>query len=155
MVLQAGATAPDFTLKSSKMEDVTLSKLRGKPVLLLFVPLAFTPTWTKEFGIVQSRLQEFKKLGEIFGISVDSPFSLAKWAEFEKFPDVPLLSDIGKEAASAYGVLNPDVRGMKGIAKRSAFLVDKQGKVVKSQLVEVAGDIPDLDGFLAEMKKLA
>jgi len=104
---------------------------------------------------VQSRLAEIKQSGEVFGISVDSPFSLAKWAEFEKFADVPLLSDIGKEAATAYDVLNPDAGGLKGIARRSAFLVDKQGKIAKAELVTTPGQLPDLDGFIAELKKLA
>lgn len=104
---------------------------------------------------MQSRLNEIKQAGEVFGISVDSPFSQAKWAELEKFPDVPLLSDLGKEVATAYGTIYPDLRGMKGVAKRSAFLIDKQGKIAKMEIKEVAGELPDIDGFIGELKKLA
>lgn len=103
---------------------------------------------------MQSRLDEIKKAGEVFGISVDSPFSQAKWAEQEKY-SVPLLSDLGKDVATAYDTIYPDLRGMKGVAKRSAFLVDKQGKVAKVEVKEVAGEIPDLDGFIDALKKLA
>ena len=104
---------------------------------------------------MQSRLDEIKKSGEVFGISVDSPFSQAKFGELEKFPGVPMLSDLGKEVATAYGVLIPEFKGMKGIAKRSAFLVDKQGKIAKMQIVDVPGELPDMEGFISEHKKLA
>ena len=99
---------------------------------------------------MQSRLDEIKKAGEVFGISVDSQFAQAKWAELEGWK-VPMLSDINKEVATAYDTL----RMPAGIAKRSAFLVDKQGKVAKMQYVEVAGELPDMDGFINELKKLA
>ena len=108
-----------------------------------------------EFGIVQSRLTEIRQSGEVFGISVDSPFSLAKWAELEKFPDVPLLSDMGKDVTTAYDVLNPEAAGNKGFARRSAFLLDKQGKIAKMELVTTPGQLPDLEGFFAEIKNLA
>jgi peroxiredoxin len=104
---------------------------------------------------VQSRLAEIKQAGEVYGISVDSPFSQQKWAELEKFDGVTLLSDLGKDVATAYGTLYPDLRGMKGVAKRSAFLIDKQGQVAKIEVKEVAGELPDLDGFIGELKKLA
>ena len=104
---------------------------------------------------MQSRIQEINQVGTVLGISVDSPFSQAKWAEQEKFPDVTFLSDLGKEAVQAYDTMYTDLRGMKGVAKRSAFLVDKTGTIVKLEVKEVAGELPDLDGFIGEMKKLA
>jgi peroxiredoxin len=102
---------------------------------------------------VQSRLAEIQKAGHVFGISVDSPFSQAKWSEQEKYT-VPMLSDLGKEVVTAYGAIYPDLRGMKGVGKRAAFLIDKEGKLVKSEVKEVAGELPDLDGFINELKKL-
>ncbi len=102
---------------------------------------------------MQSRLAEIQKAGHVFGISVDSPFSQAKWSEQEKYT-VPMLSDLGKEVVTAYGAIYPDLRGMKGVGKRAAFLIDKEGKLVKSEVKEVAGELPDLDGFINELKKL-
>ena len=90
--------------------------------------------------------------GEVIGISVDSPFTQAKWAELEKFPNVLLLSDIGKETAQAYDVFYPDLIGLKGIAKRAAFVIDKEGKVVHQEIMENAREIPDLDVAIAKMK---
>ncbi len=102
---------------------------------------------------MQSRLAEIEKAGHVFGISVDSPFSQAKWAEQEKFT-VPLLSDLGKEVCQAYGSFYPDLRGMKGIAKRSAFLIGKDGKVLRQEVREVAGELPDLEGFIGDLLKM-
>ena len=102
---------------------------------------------------MQSRLAEIQKAGHVFGISVDSPFSQAKWSEQEKYT-VPMLSDLGKEVVTAYGAIYPDLRGMKGVGKRAAFLIDKEGKLVKSEVKEVAGELPDLDGFIGELIKL-
>jgi len=103
---------------------------------------------------VQSRLAEIQQAGHVFGISVDSPFSQAKWSEQEKYT-VPMLSDLGKEVMTAYNVLIPDLRGMKGIGKRAAFLVNKEGKITKMEVTPTPGDLPDLEGFIAEFKKLA
>ncbi len=86
---------------------------------------------------------------------MDSPFSQAKWAELEGFPNVPLLSDLGKEATQAYDVLIPDLRGMKGISKRSAFLIDKDGKLIHKELVETRGELPDIAGAIDKMKEMA
>ena len=99
---------------------------------------------------MQSRLQEIQKVGAVYGISVDSPFSQAKWAEQEHYT-VPLLSDLGKETARAYQTIYEDLRGMKGVAKRSAFLIDKEGKIAKAEVKEVASELPDLDGFIGEL----
>jgi peroxiredoxin len=103
---------------------------------------------------VQSRLAEIQQAGHVFGVSVDSPFSQAKWSDQEKYT-VPMLSDLGKEMVTAYGAIYADLRGMKGVGKRAAFLVDKTGTLVKQEIKEVAGELPDLEGFIAELKKLA
>ena len=106
-------------------------------------------------GLVEARKQEiYDANGVVYGISVDSPFSQAKWAEQEGF-NFPLLSDFGKETARAYGTIYEELIGLKGVAKRSAFLIDKNGKIVKKQISEDAKVIPDLDGFIAELKQLA
>ena len=68
---------------------------------------------------------------------------------------MPLLSDLGKEVCQGYGAFYPDLRGMKGVGKRAAFLIDKEGRVVKQEVKEVASELPDLDGFIDGLKKLA
>jgi peroxiredoxin len=105
-------------------------------------------------GLVEARKQEiYDANGAVFGISVDSPFSQAKWAEQEGY-HFPLLSDLGKETARAYGSLYEEFIGLKGVAKRSAFLIDKTGKIVKKEVLEDAKQIPDLGGFIDALKKL-
>ncbi len=86
---------------------------------------------------------------------MDSPFSLAKWAELEGFENLILLSDLGKETARAYDTIFEDLRGMKGVAKRSLFLVDKEGTIVTREIVETPGELPDIEGAIAKMKELA
>lgn len=103
---------------------------------------------------MQSRLAEIQQAGHVFGISVDSPFSQAKWSEQEKYT-VPMLSDLGKEMLTAYSVLIPDLRGMKGVGKRAAFLLNKDGKITKMEVTATPGELPDLEGFISEFKKLA
>ncbi len=86
---------------------------------------------------------------------MDSPFSLAKWAELEGYNNLILLSDLGKETARAYDTIFEDLRGMKGVAKRSLFLVDKEGTIVTREIVETRGELPDIEGAIAKMKELA
>jgi glutaredoxin-dependent peroxiredoxin len=103
---------------------------------------------------VESRLAEIQQAGHVFGLSIDSPFSQAKWSELEKYT-VPMLSDLGKEVVQAYDIFIPELRGMKGIGKRAAFLIDKNGMITKTEVVEKPGDLPDLDGFINGLKALA
>ncbi len=86
---------------------------------------------------------------------MDSPFSLAKWAELEGYENLILLSDLGKETARAYDTIFEDLRGMKGVAKRSLFLVDKEGTIVTREVLETPGELPDIEGAIAKMKELA
>ena len=86
---------------------------------------------------------------------MDSPFSLAKWAELEGYNNLTLLSDLGKETARAYDTIFEELRGMKGVAKRSMFLVDKDGIIIEREMVETPGDLPDIEGAIAKMKELA
>jgi len=101
---------------------------------------------------VSSRLEEIHGAnGEVMGISVDSPFSQAKWAEQEGFADVMLLSDIGKEASTAYGCLYEELLGLKGVGKRAAFVVDQAGNLAHMEILENAGELPDLDAAFAKV----
>ena len=90
----------------------------------------------------------------MLGSSVDSPFSQAKWAEQEGFRTT-LLSDLGKETVKMYGTMYEDLMGMKGIAKRSAFLIDKSGTIVQKEILDDAKNLPDLDGLIGKMISMA
>ena len=154
MSIQVGQQAPDFTLKTSKMKDFTLSEEKGKKnVVVLFVPLAFTGGWTNEFGSVQANLESLQNDNtQVIGISVDSPFSLDAWATKEGY-EFPLLSDFNKEVAASYDSLYPELLVFKGVAKRTAFVVDKNGVVQYAWLNDDAGKLPDLEEIKACLQK--
>ena len=103
---------------------------------------------------MQSRLDEIMNAnGVVYGISMDSPFCLAQWAQKEGYT-LPLLSDFGKDVSKAYGTMYETLADLKGVPKRSAFLLDAQGKLVKMEISEDAKVIPDLDGFINTLKSL-
>ena len=143
MAISKGNPAPDFTLNSSENQPVSLSSYRGKPVVVLFFPLAFTGVCTTEMCTMRDNMGQYEGVGaQVLAISVDSPFTLAQFKDKENL-NFPLLSDFNKQAASAYGVLYEDFFGMKGVAKRSAFVVDPEGKIAYAEVLEDAGNQPD------------
>ena len=146
MSVQVGQPAPDFTLKNTDMEDVQLSSFQGqKNVVLLFVPLAFTGVCTNELCSVRDNLNNYANLNaEVLGISVDSPFSQKAWKEQENL-NFALLSDFNRDVVQAYGTQYEALGNFKGVAKRSAFVVDKQGQVQYAEVLESAGDLPNFD----------
>ncbi|MBV8054866.1 MAG: redoxin domain-containing protein [Deltaproteobacteria bacterium] len=155
MPLQVGQQAPDFTLKSNKMQDVKLSEQRGSKVLLLFVPLAFTGVCTKELCGMRDSLKEYEGLDcKVFGLSTDSPFALDAWAKEQSY-QFPLLSDYNKETAREYGALYEDLMGLKGVCKRSAFVVDRQGVVRYAEVLADARNLPNFDAIKGCLKQLA
>ena len=149
MALPVGAKAPDFTLNrktADGLEEVSLSENLGKrQTVLLFFPLAFTDVCTTEMCGVSGNLDEYESLvAAVYGISVDSPFSQEGWAQANDI-SLPLLSDFNKETARAYDVLYEDLIGFKGVAKRSAFVVDRSGDVSYSWSSDDPHDLPPFD----------
>ena len=143
MSLQVGDKAPDFKLKSTELKEVSLSDFAGKKVVLHFFPLAFTGVCTTQLCTMRDNFGYYEGLNaQVLGVSVDSPFTLAKFKEEQAY-QFPLLSDFNKEAAQAYGALYEDFLGLKGIAKRSAFVIDEEGKVIYAEVLEDAGNLPD------------
>jgi peroxiredoxin len=144
MALKVGDKAPDFTLINTETKEVSLSDYKDKNVVLLFFPLAFTGVCTTELCEMRDNIATYNDLdAEIIAVSVDSPFTLAKFKEEQKLP-FPLLSDFNKTTAEAYGSIYHDfVLGMKGVAKRSAFVIDKKGMIQHAEVLEDAGKIPD------------
>ncbi len=155
-MLQIGDNAPNFTLFSSEKEKIQLSDLRGQAVVLLFFPLAFTSVCTAELCGVRDDIAFYDKLNaRVLGISVDSPFTLAKFKE-EQSLNMTLLSDFNKEVSAAYSSLYQDfVFDMHGVSKRSAFVVDKEGKIRYAEVLENAGEIPNLERVKEILSELA
>ena len=151
--IKIGQQAPDFTLYDSDKQKVSLSDYKGKNVLLLFYPQAFTGTCTKELCSTRDNIALYNQANaQVFGISVDSIFTLAKFKE-EQHLNFPLLSDFNKTTSAAYGSLyDTFVFDMHGVSKRSAFILDKQGIVRYAEVLETATDLPD---FAAIQKTLS
>ena len=148
MSIQVGQAAPDFTLKNTDMQDVSLNAFRGqKNVVLLFVPLAFTGVCTTELCSVRDNLANYANLNaEVFGISVDSPFSQKAWKEKEQL-NFALLSDFNRQAVKAYGAQYDSLLGFQGVAKRAAFVIDKQGTVRYAEVLEDARNLPNFENI--------
>jgi len=157
MALSTGTKAPDFTLKTKTadgLKDVTLSDNFGShKTVLLFFPLAFTSVCVQEMCAVNSGLQAYEDLNaKVYGISVDSPFSQEKMAEVDKLR-FPLLSDFNKEVAAAYDVLYEELLGFKGVAKRSAFVIDEAGTIIYSESSDDPKKIPDFNAIQEALGK--
>ena len=141
-----GSKAPEFTLQNTNGEKVSLSFYKGKKnVVLLFFPLAFTSTCTEELCHTRDNLKIYSSLdAEIIGISVDTFFTLKEFKQSQNL-NFQLLSDFNKTASKDYDVLYEDFFGMKGVSKRSVFVINKEGRVVHSEVLESANDLPDFN----------
>jgi peroxiredoxin len=132
-----------------------LKQYRGKNTIVLFFPMAFTGVCTKELCAMRDSIADYEKLDtQILAISVDSVFSLGKWKEEQKF-NFPLLSDFNKTASKKYDSLYKDfVFEMKGVSKRSAFVVDREGIIRYAEVLENAGEIPNFDAVKQILQSL-
>ncbi len=148
MTLTIGQKAPDFTLFSSDLKEVSLSDYAGKKVVIHFFPMAFTGVCTTQLCTMRDSFGYYEGLGaEVLGISVDSPFTLAKFKEDNNY-QFPLLSDFNKEASQAYGAFYDEfVFNLKGVSKRAAFVVNEKQEIVYAEVLESAGDLPDFNAI--------
>ena len=144
MSIDVGAKAPDFALPNQDRETVRLSEMVKKgPVVLAFLPGAFSGTCTAEMCNFRDSWTELGKTGaQIVGVSTDTFFALKAWGDQQKY-DFPLLSDYNKDVIRQYGVVNPDMIGMKDIAKRSVFVIDRDGVVRYREVLDDARNEPD------------
>jgi len=156
MALQVGQQAPDFSLYDESKNKFTLSEQRGSNILLLFFPLAFTSTCTAELCSMRDNLKIYEALeAKPYGISVDSLHSLRKFKE-EQGLNFPLLSDFNKEVSTLYDTMYETFGfGMKGVSKRSAFLIDKGGFIQYAEVLENASLQPDFEAILVKLRKLS
>ena len=140
--------------------DVKLSNNFGKKnTVVLFFPLAFTSVCTKEMCDITAGLNAFSGMNaDVIAISVDSPFAQEAWAQKEKI-GVTLLSDYEHKVARDYGVAYdsflPQINlGMAGVAKRSAFVIDKDGVVQYAESSDDAKQLPNFDKIKAKLAEL-
>ena len=155
MPADLGTKAPDFTLMNQDREPVTLSQLLANgPVVVAFFPAAYSGTCEKELCTFRDSMTALNQVkAQVVGISVDTFFALKAWSDQHKFA-FPLLSDFNKETIRAYDVYNPDMIGMKGIAKRAVFVVDTTGVVRHREVLEDARNEPDYAAVQSALQSL-
>lgn len=156
MSLQVGQPAPDFSLYDSTKTKLSLQELRGKNVVLMFFPQAFTGVCTQQMCTARDNVGQYEQLNAtVLGISVDSVNTLAKFKELEQF-NFTLLSDFNKEVSRTYGCLYEEWGlDMKGVSKRAAFVIDATGIVRYAEVLENPGNLPDFNKVqetLAELR---
>ena len=155
MKIEIGQTAPGFTLYDTDKNKVSLPDFKGKNILLLFYPQAFTGVCTKELCAVRDDIGRYSNVNaQVLGISVDSVFTLKKYKEEQQY-NFPLLSDFNKEVSALYDSLYTEwILEMKGVSKRASFLIDKTGKICYAQVLESANEMPDFDTINKELDNL-
>ena len=155
MSVDVGSQAPDFTLTSQDRQPVTLSQQRGKPVVLAFFPAAFSSVCAKELCTFRDSIARLGQAdAQVYGISVDTFFTLKAFHDHEKL-SFPLLSDFNKQVIRDYGVFNEDMIGLKGIAKRAVFVIDKNGVVRHREVLDDARNEPDYEKVFSALAALA
>ena len=155
MAVDVGSKAPDFTLTNQDRQPVTLSGQKGHPVVLAFFPAAFSSVCTKEMCTFRDSLAELNKAkAQVYGISVDTFFTLKAFQDQQKL-NFPLLSDFNKQAIKEFGVFNEDMIGLKGIAKRAVFVIDKDGIVRHKEVLDDARNEPNYDKVFSTLATLS
>jgi peroxiredoxin len=161
--LSIGHIAPDFTLSSKRADGPQFIKLsdsyQKRVTLLLFFPMVFTAVCTQEMCAISQDLNIYTDLNSsVYGISGDNPFAQEAWA-IEKNINVPLLSDYDHEVAKSYGIayesfLRDHNLGMKGVAKRSAFIIDRSGIIQYAESHDDPKNIPDFENIKVVLARL-
>lgn len=155
MSITKGQMAPNFKLYNTEKKEIELAALKGKNVVLLFFPLAFTSTCTAELCSVRDNIGTYNNLNAVvLGISVDSLFTLGKF-KAEQNLNFDLLSDFNKTASKDYGSLYESfILGMNGVSKRSAFVIDKSGVIQYAEVLEKASDVPNFEAINKALNEL-
>jgi peroxiredoxin len=155
MAVEVGAKAPDFTLPNQDRENVTLSEeLKKGPVVLAFFPAAFSSVCQQEMCTFRDSTAELGRTGgRVLGVSTDTFFALKAWGDQHKL-NFPLLSDYNKDVIGKYGVTNPDMIGLKNIAKRAVFVIDRNGVVKHREVLDDARNEPNYDNVKKALAQL-
>ncbi|MCG9910540.1 MAG: redoxin domain-containing protein [Flavobacteriales bacterium] len=156
MNITTGQKAPGFTLFNTEKKEISLESLQGKNVLIHFFPLAFTSVCTEQLCNARDNMEAYTRLNcTVLGISIDSLFSLG---EFKKQQNLSfdLLSDFNKEVIRLFGIeIEEFAFGMKGVSKRAAFVIDKDGIVQYAEVCPSPGDQPNYSAIKSTLEKLA
>ncbi|MEO7310165.1 MAG: redoxin domain-containing protein [Chitinophagaceae bacterium] len=155
MPITVGQSAPLFTLWSSDKKEISLADYKGRNVLLLFYPMAYTSVCTAELCNIRDNIGRYSNVNaEVFGISVDSVYTLAKFKEEQGY-NFTLLADFNKDVTNTYGVLQENFAfGMKGVSKRASFVIDKEGMVAYAEVTPTLGDMPNFEAINDALEKL-
>jgi peroxiredoxin len=148
---EVGDNAPDFTLSTTSDQSVTLSKLRGKPVVLVFYPADWSPVCGDQVSLYNEMLSVFSEYNaQLLGISVDGVWCHAAFASDRKL-QFPLLADFEPKGAVSrqYGVYEAGL----GLSQRALFVLDGKG-VVRWKYVSPIGVNPGADGILTALEAL-
>jgi peroxiredoxin len=160
MALKVGDAAPDFTLKNFDNEAFTLSSYKGKKnVLLLFFPAVGTSVCEKELCSTRDSMKDYENLdAQVIAVSVDMPFAQKLWNDKHHF-NFPVVSDFNKEVSKAYDAIYdiwlPEKFALKGVSKRSAFVIDKNGVIQYAEVLDVASNEPNYSAIQETLKKLS
>jgi peroxiredoxin len=160
MALKVGDAAPNFSLKNTAGETVSLADFKGKKnVVVLFFPAVGTSVCEKELCSTRDGMKDYENLeAQVLAISVDGPFAQKLWADKHQF-NFPVLSDFNKEVSQTYGafydVWLPGKFDLKGVSKRSAFVIDKNGIIQYAEVLENAGEEPNYSAVQETLKNLA
>ena len=156
MALKAGDKAPNFKLYNDEKQEVSLDSFHGKSnVVLLFFPQSFTGVCTKELCNTRDDIAFYQGVdAQVLAVSVDSVFTLGKFKEEQKL-NFPLLSDFNKAVSRSYESLYEDwILDMKGVSKRSAFVIDKTGIIRYAEVLENPGELPNFEAVNSTLKSL-
>src|ERR1700722_6938266 len=150
-ILQAGERAPDFSLKTTPDQEVSLHDFLGQPVVLVFYPADWSPVCSDQLSLYTEIMPEFRKFNaEILGISVDGIWGHLAFSKDRKLA-FPLLSDFEPKGrvSKAYGAFDDGV----GESTRSLFVIDSKGVIAWSHL-SPDGINPGADGILAALENI-
>ena len=152
MSYQIGDSIPSITLQDTEGTQITIEVGTNNHTVLLFFPLAFSSVCTDELCSVRDNMKFYESLNvKVYGISIDSFFSLKAFKQSQNL-NFTLLSDFNKVQSTNFGVLNNDHFGMIGVAKRSAFVLDGDLRLVYSEILQDAGNLPNFDKMKEALK---
>lgn len=145
-VPQVGEQAPDFSLKDTNMQPLSLHDFQGQPVILAFFPAAFSSTCTKELCTFRDSLARLNRANaQVLGVSVDLPYALKQFQEAQNL-NFPLLSDFDHIAISDYGIIDNNFKGyVTGVARRAVFVVDSSGAIAWEWVADDPSEQPSYD----------
>lgn len=154
-MLKPGDKAPDFSLIGTEKQPVALADYKGRNLVLLFFPFAYSSTCTKELCMTRDDLTSYNDLGaEVLAVSVDSHHAQKQFQQDNQL-NFKLASDFNKEAIHAYGVASERFGpGYKGVAKRSVFVIDSKGVIRHTEVLEDPGNIPDFEKVKAALRSI-